>query len=92
MRATYCRWPKFDAIADFFGRYVVVKQLRFFCTDDDGGTWNHGQTPFFGGNLQCLLFLLRRFGGNGSPWSFSTRGAAERNTGGQVARDPDSRF
>ena len=29
LRATYGRWSKFDTIADFFGRYVVAKQLRF---------------------------------------------------------------
>ena len=44
--------------------------LSFSCNDNAAGTWNHGLTPYFGGNLQCLQFLLGRFGGNGSPWSF----------------------
>ena len=32
--------------------------LRVFCNEDGGGTWNHSQAPFFGGNLQCFSFLL----------------------------------
>ena len=28
VEATYGGWPKFDTIADFFGRCVVVNQLK----------------------------------------------------------------
>ena len=45
--------------------------LRISRHDDANGTLNHGETHFFGGNMQYLSFLLGIFGGNGSPWSSS---------------------
>ena len=32
--------------------------LSFFCSEDGGGTWNHGQTPFLAEICSACRFLL----------------------------------